>query len=333
MERISSMMRSKMPRTASVGEGTVVGAGDIGEDLIFAFRFVNGEFGLAFDAADVLHDGGAFIEQGDDAAVHVVDQRPILFELGLGFFEGHAVAPKPLLSSRVKASSLASSAGSAGVLLDQADEGATDDDGLHEAAEFGDVRWFGDAEADGERETGGGADRLDEGRDGCRERILHAGDTGARDQIDETSGVLRHEFNAAFGAGGRGEEDGIQAVAMHGVYVGFGFFDAGVDEQAAIDAGGRGVGGEAFQAIAQDGVEIGEEQEWNFGSRANLARDFEHGGEGGAGLEGTLAAALDDGAIADGVAKGHAELDQVGAAAHQGVRRGRGCGSVRDRRR
>ena len=101
------------------------------------------------------------------------------------------MAPKPLLSSRVKASSLVSSAGLSGVLLDQADEGAADDDGLHLAAEFGHVLGFGDAEADGERQVGGRAHRLDQRGDGCGERILLAGDAGARDQIDEAGGVLR----------------------------------------------------------------------------------------------------------------------------------------------
>ena len=228
---------------------------------------------LALDAADVLHDGGAFVEQGDDAAVHVVDQQAVFLELAaLGFFRGHAMAPKPLLSSRVKASSSDFERGIVGVLLDQADEGAADDDGLHLAAEFGDVRGFGDAEADGEREIGDRADRLDQRGDGCRERILLAGDAGARDQIDETGGVLRHQFDAPLGAGGRGEEDGVEAVAMHGGHVGLRLFDAGVGEQAAIDAGGRRVGGEAFQAVAQDGVEIGEQQQRNFGSGANLRR-------------------------------------------------------------
>ena len=107
--------------------------------------------------------------------------------------------------------------------------------------------------------------------------------------------------------------------------VGFGLFDAGVGEQAAIDAGGGRVGGEAFQAVAQDGVEIGEQQEGNFGSGANAAGDLEHGREGGAGLEGALAAALDDGSIGDGVAERDAEFDEVGAAADHGGDEGGGA--------
>src|ERR1017187_8344122 len=97
------------------GQRAVVGAGDIGEHQIFAFGFVDGEVRLEFHAADILHHLGALVEQGDDAAVHIVDQEAVLLELGLGlgfgFFGGHAMAPNPLLSSRVKASSRVSNAG------------------------------------------------------------------------------------------------------------------------------------------------------------------------------------------------------------------------------
>ena len=53
--RISSMMRSKMRRTASCGERAVVGCGDVGEDLVFALRLVDRQLRLALDAADLLH--------------------------------------------------------------------------------------------------------------------------------------------------------------------------------------------------------------------------------------------------------------------------------------
>ena len=170
-----------------------------------------------------------------------------------------------------------------------------------------------------------GADGLDERGDGGGERILHAGDAGAGYEIYEAGGVLRHELDAVRSAGGRGEEDGVEAVAMHGGDVGFRLFDAGVDEEAAIDAGGGRVGGEAFEAVAQDGVEISEEQEGNFGGGANAAGDFEDGREGGTRFEGAFAAALDDGAIGDGVAERDAELDEIGAAADHGGHEGGGA--------
>ena len=142
-----------------------------------------------------------------------------------------------------------------------------------------------------------------------------------------------HEFDAPLRAGGRGQEDGVEAVAMHGVDVGFRLFHAGVGEQAAIDAGGRRVGGEAFQAVAQDGVEIGEQQQRNFGSGANLAAISSTVAQRGAGLEGALAAALDHGPIGDGVAEGHAEFDEIGAAADHGGHQGGGAERARGRRR
>ena len=183
----------------------------------------------------------------------------------------------------------------------------------------------GDAEADGEWEIGGSAHGFDERADGCRERIPLAGYTGARNQIDEAGGVLRHQFDAPRGRSGRGQKDGVEAAGVHGLDVGCGLFHAGVGKQAAIDAGGRRVTGEAFQAIAQYRVEIGEEQQGNLGGGANLAGDLEHGGQGGAGLEGALAGALDDGAIGDGVAEGDAELDEIGAAADHGGHQGGGA--------
>src|SRR5262245_55601582 len=94
-----------------VSERALVGAGDIREHLVFTLRFMDGKFGFAFGAGEFLHCGGALVEQGDDAAIHVVDQQTVLFELCLGLLRGHAIAPKPLLSSRAKSSSLDSSAG------------------------------------------------------------------------------------------------------------------------------------------------------------------------------------------------------------------------------
>src|SRR5437773_3940340 len=102
---------------------------------------------------------------------------------------------------------------------------------------------------------------------------------------------------------------------MHGFDVGLGFFDTGVDEEAAIDAGGGCVVAKTIQAVTEDGVQIGEEEERDFGTRTDFAGDVEDGGESGSGFERTLAGALDHGAIGDGVAEGDAQLDEISAAA------------------
>ena len=89
----------------------------------------------------------------------------------------------------------------------------------------------------------------------------------------------------------------------------------------------RGVGGEAFQAVAHHRIEIGEQQQRNLGALADLRRDLEHASQRRARLERALAALLDHRPIGDRIGERHAEFDQVGAAAHQRLdQRGRALG-------
>ena len=46
--------------------------------------------------------------------------------------------------------------------------------------------------------------------------------------------------------------------------------------------------------------------------------NVEHFADCSSGFEGTIAGALDDGAVADGIGEGDAQLDEVGAASFQG---------------
>src|ERR1039458_7663885 len=57
-----------------VGHGPLVGLGDVGENLVLALGFVDGQRGLTLHAADILHYARSLVEQLYHAAIHVVDQ-------------------------------------------------------------------------------------------------------------------------------------------------------------------------------------------------------------------------------------------------------------------
>ena len=93
-----------------------------------------------------------------------------------------------------------------------------------------------------------------------------------------------------------------------------------------------GIARQLFEAVAQHRIQIGEEQQRNLGMLADLRGDFEHLGKRGSGREGAIAGALDDRAVGDGIGEGHAQFDQIGAAAFErGDERGR-VARARDRR-
>ncbi len=81
--------------------------------------------------------------------------------------------------------------------------------------------------------------------------------------------------------------------------------------------GGLRVVRELFEAVAEHRVQIGEEQQRNFGTLADLRGDVEDLRERGAGGEGAVAGLLDDGAIGDGIGERHAQFDEIGAAAFE----------------
>ena len=92
---------------------------------------------------------------------------------------------------------------------------------------------------------------------------------------------------------------------------------ADVGEQAAIDAGGLRIARQAFESVTERRVEIGEKQQGDFGSPAYLGRNSEHFGKRGAGAQRAFSRLLDDGTVGDGVGEGHAQFDEIGAAAFE----------------
>jgi len=81
-----------------------------------------------------------------------------------------------------------------------------------------------------------------------RRRKSFTRDAGAADQVNEAARIAGDEFQPAIGTGGRNKEYGVEIAGPHGVHVLAGFFDAGIDEEAAIDAGVFGGTGEAVDA-------------------------------------------------------------------------------------
>ena len=101
-----------------------------------------------------------------------------------------------------------------------------------------------------------------------------ARDAGSGNQIDEAGGIFRHQFQPPLAAGGRGQEHRVETGLAHHVDVRLGLFHAQVRQQAAVDAAGHRGARQRLQAVAQHRVQVGEQQQRNFGSFADLRTRF-----------------------------------------------------------
>ena len=107
--------------------------------------------------------------------------------------------------------------------------------------------------------------------------LLRAGDAGARDGVDKTLGVRGDGLKALVGTGGRGKKNRRKVHAAHLGQVFAGLFDNHVGGQHAVDAGCSGIVGKFAQAVAQNRIEITEDDEAGGGARgANFARQGEN---------------------------------------------------------
>ena len=76
--------------------------------------------------------------------------------------------------------------------------------------------------------------------------------------------------------------------------------------------------GELLQTVAQHRIQIGEQQQRNLRGLADLARDIQNLRRRWCRrLQRAIRAALDHGAVGDGIGERHAQLDQIHAAAFQ----------------
>ncbi len=96
-----------------------------------------------------------------------------------------------------------------------------------------------------------------------------------------------------------------------------GFFDGKVGEKNAIDAGRSRVVREAFKSVAEQWVQVAEEQQRNVRGAANFAHDGQEARQIGSGAQGAFGGALNNRAVGDGIGKGNAEFDEICAAAFE----------------
>ena len=104
-----------------------------------------------------------------------------------------------------------------------------------------------------------------------------------------------------------------------------------VGEENVVDAGRFRVRGEALDAVAHDGIEIGERDQRNLALRTHRPRDGENVVHRGSALQRALRGGLDYGAVGDRIGERHAELDGVRARLGEGKDDvGRGAVAARD---
>ena len=199
-------------------------------------------------------------------------------------------------------------------LLDGGDERAADDRGVCEFTDGGEVFGTGDAEADRDGQFRKAAQAFDELFGVGFERGPRAGDAHAREGVDESLRGGADAFETGIRTGGRSQEYRREMMAMESFEVLAGFFDDHVGNEDAIDAGLRRGCAEVFEAEAENGIVVGEDNEAGLGPlETKGGGEGEYVVEAGAVLHGALAGALDDGAVGERIAEGDAELEDVRA--------------------
>src|SRR6267378_5653812 len=116
-----------------------------------------------------------------------------------------------------------------------------------------------------------------------------------------------------------------------------GFFRREGGGENAVGAGVCGSRSKSCEAHLKDRVVVAEEDERNLRRLANAANEIEDAGQCGAGFQSAFGSPLNCWAVSEGIAKGHAELDDVGAGFgkredefQRGVKRGIAGGDIGD---
>ena len=127
----------------------------------------------------------------------------------------------------------------------------------------------------------------------------------------ETSAIL---LQALVGRGWGSQENGGEVVLARLAQVLFRLLDWKIGDQHTIHSGMAGHFAELREAHAQDGIEIGKDDQAD-GLRmlANLGGQFQHVLERGAVLQSAFAGALDHGTIGERIAEWNAEFDHARA--------------------
>ena len=114
------------------------------------------------------------------------------------------------------------------------------------------------------------------------------------------------------GRGGRGEENRRQVPTPHVREIVAGFFDRQIGDEGAVNPGVGCRGTEAFQAEAQDWIQVGKDDQTGLGTLgANFTPKVQDIRKGRAVSQSAFTRPLNDGAVRNGIAKGNAKLDHV----------------------
>ena len=131
------------------------------------------------------------------------------------------------------------------------------------------------------------------------------------------------------GSGGGDETDVFEFGGLGEFFVGAGFVGWQVEDEDAIGTGHRGIVMEGFEAVGVNGIEVSEEHDGDFGMLAEILHQLEGVLCRGAGIEGTLSSALDDGAVGEGVGEGNSEFDDINTGGIKGAQDFRGLFETR----
>jgi hypothetical protein len=112
-------------------------------------------------------------------------------------------------------------------------------------------------------------------------------------------------------SGGGDEADVFQFGGLGEFLVGFEFVRGEVEHENAIGSGLGGIVVKAIETVCINGIEIGKEDDGDLGNFPEVGDQFEDVFCGGAGIEGALGGALDDGSVCERVGEGDSELDDI----------------------
>src|SRR5271166_1625928 len=219
--------------------------------------------------------------------------------------------PQTLDKSRDRAGRVLWS-GPLNVLLDDAHQRAADYGCVSELAHSGKMLRIRNAEAHSNGQMRISAQARDEAFGLCGQRLLRPSGAGARDGVDKSPRGRGDSLQPLVGTGGRGKKNRRKMMAFQMRKVFTGFFDNHVCHQHAIHTRLLCCSTEALYSKAQNGIEIGKDDQARFGPLpAQIGSNSEHIAERRAVLQRSLAGALDDRPVGQRIAEGHAQLDHI----------------------
>ncbi len=131
-----------------------------------------------------------------------------------------------------------------------------------------------DAEANGDGQLSDATDASEQFTRIGAELLARSGDAGDGDGVEKSGGGLRDLRDALLGGGGRDERDQIEAAALQGLRESVRCFGGKIGDQNSGKARIGGILRQAVETVAQQRIEIAEQDDGNAGGRGRAARDF-----------------------------------------------------------